>query len=46
MGSVLEWPPVVWAMRVALLVLLAGCSYVYLLLIAPFFRPGARHAYA
>jgi hypothetical protein len=26
-------------MRVALLVLLAGCSYVYLLLIAPFFRP-------
>ncbi|HEX6367705.1 MAG TPA: hypothetical protein VF006_02155 [Longimicrobium sp.] len=23
----------------ALLVLLAGCSYVYLLLIAPFFRP-------
>jgi hypothetical protein len=26
-------------MRVALLVLLAGCSYVYLLLIARFFRP-------
>lgn len=26
-------------MRIALLVLLAGCSYVYLLLIAPFFRP-------
>jgi hypothetical protein len=26
-------------MRVALLVVLAGCSYVYLLLIAPFFRP-------
>lgn len=39
MGSVLGWPPLVWAMRVALLVLLAGCSYVYLLLIAPFFRP-------
>jgi hypothetical protein len=38
-GSVLGWPPVVWAMRVALLVLLAGCSYLYLLLIAPFFRP-------
>jgi hypothetical protein len=38
-GSVLGWPPLVWAMRVALLVLLAGCSYVYLLLIAPFFRP-------
>ncbi|HEU4884410.1 MAG TPA: hypothetical protein VFT45_19290 [Longimicrobium sp.] len=26
-------------MRVALLVLLAGCSYLYLLLIAPCFRP-------
>jgi hypothetical protein len=26
-------------MRVALLVLLAGCSYIYVLLIAPFFRP-------
>jgi hypothetical protein len=39
MGPVLGWPPLVWAMRVALLVLLAGCSYVYLLLIAPFFRP-------
>lgn len=39
MGSVLGWPPLIWAMRVALLVLLAGCSYVYLLLIAPFFRP-------
>lgn len=39
MGSVLGWPPVVWAMRIALLVLLAGCSYVYLLMIAPFFRP-------
>jgi hypothetical protein len=26
-------------MRIALLVLLAGCSYLYLLLIAPFFRP-------
>lgn len=26
-------------MRITLLVLLAGCSYVYLLLIAPFFRP-------
>lgn len=39
MGPVLGGPPVVWALRVALLVLLAGCSYVYLLLIAPFFRP-------
>jgi hypothetical protein len=39
MGSVLGWLPVVWAMRIALLVLLAGCSYLYLLLIAPFFRP-------
>ena len=39
MGAVLEWPPVVWAMRIALFVLLVGCSYVYLLLIAPFFRP-------
>ena len=39
MGAVLGWPPLVWAMRIALLVLLAGCSYVYLLLIAPFFRP-------
>ena len=39
MGAVLGWPPVVWAMRIALLVLLVGCSYVYLLLIAPFFRP-------
>jgi hypothetical protein len=39
MGPVLGWPPVVWAMRVALLVLLAGCSFVYLLLVAPFFRP-------
>jgi hypothetical protein len=26
-------------MRIALLVLLAGCSYLSLLLIAPFFRP-------
>lgn len=39
MATVLGWLPVVWALRVALLVLLAGCSYVYLLLIAPFFRP-------
>jgi hypothetical protein len=39
MGAVLGWLPVVWAMRIALLVLLAGCSYLYLLLIAPFFRP-------
>lgn len=39
MGTVLQWPPVVWALRIALLVLLAGCSYVYLLLVAPFFRP-------
>lgn len=39
MGTVLGWLPVVWVMRIALLVLLAGCSYVYLLLIAPFFRP-------
>ena len=39
MGPVLGWQPVVWAMRIALLVLLVGCSYVYLLLIAPFFRP-------
>lgn len=39
MGAVLGWLPVVWATRIALLVLLAGCSYVYLLLIAPFFRP-------
>ena len=39
MGAVLGWLPVVWAMRIALLVLLVGCSYLYLLLIAPFFRP-------
>lgn len=39
MGTVLGWPPVVWAMRIALFVALVGCSYVYLLLIAPFFRP-------
>ena len=39
MGAVLGWPPLVWAMRIALLGLLAGCSYLYLLLIAPFFRP-------
>lgn len=39
MGAVLGWLPVVWAMRIALLVLLVGCSYVYLLLVAPFFRP-------
>jgi hypothetical protein len=26
-------------MRIALLVLVAGCSYLYVLLIAPFFRP-------
>ena len=39
MGAVLGWLPVVWAMRIVLLVLLVGCSYVYLLLIAPFFRP-------
>jgi hypothetical protein len=38
-GAVLGWPPVVWALRIALVVTLAGCSYVYLLLIAPFFRP-------
>jgi hypothetical protein len=38
-GTVLGWPPVVWALRIALVVALAGCSYVYLLLIAPFFRP-------
>lgn len=39
MATVLGWPPVVWALRIALVVVLAGCSYVYLLLIAPFFRP-------
>jgi hypothetical protein len=39
MGAVLQWPPVVWAMRIALFVLLVRCSYLYLLLIAPFFRP-------
>jgi hypothetical protein len=39
MSTVLGWLPLVWAMRIALLVLLAGCSYLYLLLIAPFFRP-------
>lgn len=39
MATVLGWPPVVWALRIALVVALAGCSYVYLLLIAPFFRP-------
>lgn len=39
MGAVLEWLPVVWAMRIALFVLLVGCAYIYLLLIAPFFRP-------
>lgn len=39
MGTVLGWPPVVWALRIALFVVLVGCSYVYLLLITPFFRP-------
>jgi hypothetical protein len=39
MDRFIDWPPIFWAMRVALLVLLVGCSYVYLLLIAPFFRP-------
>lgn len=39
MGAVLGWLPVVWAMRIGLFVLLVGCSYVYLLLLAPFFRP-------
>jgi hypothetical protein len=39
MGTLLDWFPLLWAMRIALLVLLAGCSYVYLLLITPFFRP-------
>jgi hypothetical protein len=39
MGTVLGWPLVVWALRIALFVVLVGCSYVYLLLITPFFRP-------
>lgn len=39
MNGVFGWPPVVWSLRIALLVLVAGCTYLYLLLIAPFFRP-------
>lgn len=39
MSGVFAWLPLVWAVRISLLVLLAGCTYLYLLLIAPFFRP-------
>lgn len=38
MSGVLEWPPIIWTLRIALLILVAGAAYLFVLLIARFFR--------
>lgn len=38
MNGILEWPPIIWTVRIALLILVGGAAYLFVLLIARFFR--------
>jgi hypothetical protein len=38
MRRILEWLPLIWTLRIGLLIVLAGGAYLYVLLIARFFR--------
>lgn len=38
MDGILEWPPIIWTVRIALLILVAGGAYLFVLLVARFFR--------
>lgn len=39
MDPFIGWPPIFWMLRIGILVVLAGGVHVFVLLIAPFFRP-------
>ncbi len=38
MKAILDWLPLVWTVRIGLLIVLAGGVYLYVLLVAPFLR--------
>lgn len=38
MRGILEWLPLIWTLRIGLLILLLGGAYLYVLLVARFFR--------
>ena len=38
MDGILEWPPIIWTVRITLLILVGGGAYLFVLLIALFFR--------
>lgn len=38
MRRIIEWLPLIWTLRIGLLIVLAGGAYLYVLLIARFFR--------
>jgi septal ring factor EnvC (AmiA/AmiB activator) len=38
MKRIIEWLPLIWTLRIGLLILVAGGAYLYVLLIARFFR--------
>lgn len=38
MEAILEWPPIIWTVRITLLILVGGGAYLFVLLIARFFR--------
>jgi hypothetical protein len=40
MKRIIEWLPLIWTLRVSLLIVIAGGAYLYVLLIARFFRWG------
>ena len=38
MEGIPEWPPIIWTVRITLLILVAGGAYLFVLLIARFLR--------
>lgn len=38
MNGILQWLPIIWTVRIGLLILLCGSAYLFVLLIARFFR--------
>lgn len=38
MKLIIEWLPLIWTLRISLLIVIAGGAYLYVLLIARFFR--------
>lgn len=38
MNGIMQWPPIIWTVRIGLLILVGGSAYLFVLLIARFFR--------